>query len=442
MQNGWRRFKVDDWIILGLPDGGQRLVQLKLDSIVDLGRFGQFSINQLIDTVPGLYYKVDHSGQIATLDPRQLQLVGIASDQDLSTNQILSDTNTSQRLCTKDIEELKTQAELGQLTPNQLVETVIQNSETFSTKNAYSQQKYVQRKRQKFLRWFHTSSVNLRTLCQYFMNRDARKIHDLRLDSISQIICLANIQVENSRCLIWDETNGFLTGALLSHMTGDDLLLLHVHPDRQMQISFLSYFNLGEGIKNDCLLSVSIDQINHILTSKNDSSPEGDFKSQPVKGLYDEQQLAIQKVRFMERRARKKKIHDLMVDAKFDSLVIATSQADPLLLIQQLAPFLRPSAKVIVYSTYRELLFPAYSFLRKDNNYLDVALTQSWMRPYQAAPGRLHPFMNCSGHTGAILSATKILQTPKPPLPEKKSVKLNEIPLESLNTNTNNNNNE
>ena len=143
--------------------------------MVDLGRFGRFAGSSLLGTRAGTYYRVESDGSLTPMQRDELAPQE-ASDEIHATNQTLVDTNTSQRLSTSDIEALKQQVEEGALDAQTIVETVIKNSETFAGKNAFSQIKYVQRKQRKFLRWFGVRETSVRTLCNYYIGREPRKI--------------------------------------------------------------------------------------------------------------------------------------------------------------------------------------------------------------------------------------------------------------------------
>lgn len=179
-------FRENEWVILGLPHEGERLVQLKAAETVDLGRFGRFAARQLVGRRSGGYFWIESDGSLLPTSPSAIRQSGGEAAEALplaadvvdirATNQTLLDTNTSQRLSTTDIEALKAQVESGEMAAQDIVKTVIENSETFGSKNTFSQIKYVQRKQRKFLRWFTARTVTTRTLTSYFMKRDPRKI--------------------------------------------------------------------------------------------------------------------------------------------------------------------------------------------------------------------------------------------------------------------------
>lgn len=229
----------------------------------------------------------------------------------------------------------------------------------------------------------------------------------MRLDALSQLLCLANVQAPGAKILIWDETIGFLTGAVLAKVA-PGAVVINVHPDRQMQVSSLMYYNLPEERRRQ-LHSLPIAAL------QDRSCEEDTFIETPGA---DPERLAIQRQRYETRRAQKLYLRGLLDAAAFDTLLIATQAGDAADIIARLAPHLRPSAVLVAYSTWRDLLLPTYMALRRDPLWVDVSLHESFLRPYQAAPGRFHPAMNCNGHAGTLLAATKVTISPSPPKPQ------------------------
>lgn len=407
------------WCILGLPDESLRLVQAKTAGDIEIGRFGMFPARHLIGLPYGTYYEIEADGTLRLTSNGPVGTTalptGATADEEMATNQTLLDTNTSQRLTTEDIEALKAQVSTGTLSPSSLVDQVIRHSETFAQKNAFSQIKYVRRKQRKFLRHFSLRPVTSRLLLAYFGGRDPRKVMDLRLDSLSQLICLSNVQATGSRCMVWEETNGFLTGALLEH-TDSTSLLVHVHPDRQMQVQSVMYFNFSPATRSR-LLPLPLDWGQH---EREEGGPteslgeEGDRNNIIKEEELPDSLPSVHRQRWEEKRERRRLAEGLMSQGSFDCLLIATGRHNPLTILEHLVRALRPSGRVLLYSPHRELLLETYQWLRSSTDFIDVTLTESWLRPYQAAPGRLHPHMNCNGNTGIILAAVKVQPTPRP----------------------------
>ena len=82
-----------------------------------------------------------------------------------------------------------------------------------------------------------------------------------------------------------------------------------------------------------------------------------------------------------------------------------------MLILQKLEAFLPGSRPVVFYSPYKEQLHELCSYMRYSDRFINVQLTESWLREYQvaSAKGGSHPLMNMSGSGGFLLSATTVL---------------------------------
>ena len=77
-------------------------------------------------------------------------------------------------------------------------------------------------------------------------------------------------------------------------------------------------------------------------------------------------------------------------------------------------PFLQPGGSLVIYSSSKEALNPAFFDALISDKFTDVCFTESFLRPYQTAEGRMHPMMTCNGHGGFILKMIKTIQNQKP----------------------------
>ena len=94
-----------------------------------------------------------------------------------------------------------------------------------------------------------------------------------------------------------------------------------------------------------------------------------------------------------------------MEAASFTSgVLVANAQTDIMALLPHFAATLQGSARLVIYCPYRECLLQPFQWLRQAG-WVDVQLTDSWLRPYQTAEGRLHPEMSCTSHSGYLLTA-------------------------------------
>lgn len=89
------------------------------------------------------------------------------------------------------------------------------------------------------------------------------------------------------------------------------------------------------------------------------------------------------------------------------SLILATT-LNPISVVARLTPYLLGSAPIVVYSPYYQVLAELLNWSKKDPNYLNDTLTESWERTYQVLPGRTHPMMTTSATGGYLWSATRV----------------------------------
>jgi tRNA (adenine-N(1)-)-methyltransferase non-catalytic subunit len=66
------------------------------------------------------------------------------------------------------------------------------------------------------------------------------------------------------------------------------------------------------------------------------------------------------------------------------------------------------SSQIVVYSPYLQVLAEILQHAKKQVEYLNPTITESWSRTYQVLPGRTHPLMMTSGTGGYLFHATKI----------------------------------
>jgi tRNA (adenine-N(1)-)-methyltransferase non-catalytic subunit len=92
------------------------------------------------------------------------------------------------------------------------------------------------------------------------------------------------------------------------------------------------------------------------------------------------------------------------------SLLIA-SQIDPVRIIQRLEPYLKGSRPIVIYATIKESLHEVAAYMRQSNRFINVQLTESWLREYQtsSAKGGTHPHMTTLSSGGYLLKASTIV---------------------------------
>ncbi|OMH78565.1 tRNA (adenine(58)-N(1))-methyltransferase non-catalytic subunit TRM6 [Zancudomyces culisetae] len=115
--------------------------------------------------------------------------------------------------------------------------------------------------------------------------------------------------------------------------------------------------------------------------------------------------------------ARRKRAHETLAKnltefrkEPFDGLVISTNY-DVTSVVKALLKYIGGSRTVVVYSPYKETLTGCFDYMRASSEFVNVQITESWLREYQVLPGRTHPFMTMSGSGGYILTAIRIFSS-------------------------------
>ncbi|KAJ1669800.1 tRNA (adenine(58)-N(1))-methyltransferase non-catalytic subunit trm6, partial [Spiromyces aspiralis] len=88
---------------------------------------------------------------------------------------------------------------------------------------------------------------------------------------------------------------------------------------------------------------------------------------------------------FKRRQTRHQRINDLLgrlKSTKFDSLIISTKY-DSGSVVRLLEGFLGPSRVIVVHSPNKESLLTAYEYLRTSPKFINVNISESWLRQYQ-----------------------------------------------------------
>lgn len=85
-------------------------------------------------------------------------------------NRFIKDDNTSQKLTRNDIEKIK-----KEVSGQELIKTLVENSSTFEEKNKFSQQKYLVKKQQKYLNLFTVLKPSVKFLMEMYFAKGPAK---------------------------------------------------------------------------------------------------------------------------------------------------------------------------------------------------------------------------------------------------------------------------
>lgn len=430
-------------VIITLPSGHHKIVKLIANQTVSLGKFGSFKVDDVLRYPLGTQFAGEE----------QVELEGIAVDggqesdspidreentssdqnelaQDESvisalqsttlppelakyrssqTNQDLINIGSAiQKMTAEEIERLKKQS----YSSEKLISAIIESHANFHKKTAFSQEKYLQRKKQKFGKHFTIDYLGGPQLLQYLLDKnDIQRVMDLTSETISQIMNLANIR-SNGTYLCMDESGGVLVYSLLERMfsgatnSSDTGKIVVLHENEHVNLDVLKYSNYSQEFLKKHVQTVSMLEFFEPPTLE---EIEERFKPLP------REQIQILKSGQKNTYYRKLKWYNQQLqiitnatNTKYDALVLATTLYLPTLM-PRLGAYVHGSRPIVCYSQFKEVLLELAHELYGDLRYLAPTLLETRCRPYQTIRGRLHPVMTMRSGGGYMLWCHKVL---------------------------------
>eukprot|EP00347_Sterkiella_histriomuscorum_P019556 403341185 len=254
------------------------------------------------------------------------------------------DDNKSQKLTHEQIEDLKKQG----ITGNELINHLVQNSDTFAKRTKFSQEKYLRKKKQKYLVTFQVKKPTAFELCNVYSQTNPVKIMALRPDSLGLLLNMANI-IMRAEYFYVIRLEDYLRGHQLKEMS-----------------------------EKSCMTKV-IQYVQHSTINKEET------KSDPLL-----QQLLQPKTKH------------------FNSVMIVHDDYHPTEIYQSIEHLVQPSASVVAFSQYIQPLAELRDYLVYQKKAVNVRIEELWTREYQVLPLRTHPHMSMHGASGFVLSAVKV----------------------------------
>ncbi|CAB3982482.1 tRNA (adenine(58)-N(1))-methyltransferase non-catalytic subunit TRM6 [Paramuricea clavata] len=390
-----------------------------------------FYLDNAIGCNYGTTFKVGRNGHLTVPHASEEQPKPVPTSGE--NNQFLNDDGSSQKLTKDTIMNLKAQGFEGE----DIIEQLIENSETFKIKTEFSQEKYLNKKRKRHISQVTILKPTLRLVCQMMYSSCPSKIMELRTDTVSQILTMANIH-SNINVLLLENTQSFLAGAILHRMAGHGNVVQLYNGDFPIRLS-LPHFALAED-EMKILSGFPMNKINilhslekeDIEEKQSEVAEEMDSAEPPIKKEICDEGNTSQKDEGSSTKRRRKPKHynkplteqekhvrkinrieeenralELLKTASFDSLIIATKFRSKTAVLR-LIEFLAPSRPVVVYSPYKEVLNECLLALKESKSVLNLDLTETWWRSYQVLTMRTHPHIMMDGTGGYLLTGIKV----------------------------------
>ncbi|KAG1754945.1 Gcd10p-domain-containing protein [Suillus paluster] len=376
-------------VLLRLPNGETKGFKVEKDGSVSIGRVGSFRANELIGHPYGLTYEI-HGKELTVQPPRTLQEV----EETDATNELINDGEFVQPLTLDEIEGLKKSG----LHVSEIIKAQIEQHANYSMKTEYSKEKYKQRKEAKYSKTFSTVEPTIYNVCDHWFKKDQNRIRDIRPDTLSQILNMANVR-PGGRYIAVDEASGLLVSAILERLGGEGRLISICDVDSPPAYPVMTLMNFRKDVVTKIHSSLNW------ATAQEDYAPAVAQQSSSEVGKSDRHRVRLDKRKFAA---------DTLLNAReelfageYDALLIA-SDYDPLEILENLAPYVAGSGSIVIQSPFSQSLTELQSKLRLNPSYLAPSITESWLRRYQVLPGRTHPTMNTSGSGGFLLHVIKV----------------------------------
>ena len=337
-------------------------------------------------------------------------------------NRRLVDSTDNQKLSAEAIAELRSSGASGQ----EIIAALVANSESWESKTAFSQQKWLARKEQKYAPRVRVVRCDAESVCESYFFKHRDRVNNLRFDSLAQILAFGNVYA-GVQATVFDTCSGVVLAAVAERLGGHGRILAPyagTHPSmdacKQMNFSpdveraIISFHTsefgkleatAGEEWPDESPEAVSartqavIDDIGPQLAKKLDS-----FKTPKERDAFVEKRNA----RLCRQGAKPQPAtirHWLR--GKSDSLIIST-HFHPTAVLLQLWPTLAPAAPFVVFCEYVEPLVQCFRELQKRQIACKLQLGNTWTREFQVLPGRTHPAMNMTSCSGFILTGVKV----------------------------------
>lgn len=357
-----------------------------------------------------------------------LSATEIGADKD---NRGFNDTNTSQKLKDADIKQLRKSGYSGE----DIIKTLIANSDTWNTKTEFSQEKWLKKKQRKYMRKMRIVKCTPATVCEVYHSKSREKICHLRPDSLSQILSRSSIY-PGCRVLVVDSVIGLVVGSVAYRLRG--LGQIHaVYNGQQPHFELVNSFNLDEcstkiiqpvpsnelasaghdvrkfgfidvvAVPDDCVGAEPAETVateTASTLSAETSAVEIGREGIGREGIRDRKTRSYNK---SGRHPNELKLIRSQLREGFDSLIIA-SKFYPLPVLKEVISLLLPSSPFVIYFEFVEPLVECYLYLQENYLALRLILSDTWSREFQTLPNRVHPQMFMSTSSGYLLSGIYI----------------------------------
>lgn len=387
--------KLGDHVLLTLPSGMHKIIEVRDAGSINLGKFGQFEVTEIINHPYGQSFEIGPDSSLKCIKKMD---EGMSLDEFSSSNdnrELRANSNV-QKMTNGEIEEMKLKKGGHEVT-KEIIDTMIKNHDSFDKKTSYSQEKYLTRKQKKFARRFTVDELTPNALLEYlYHDKEPLKIMGFSIEALGMTMSLGNV-MPGGDYLVMDETGGLIVYAMLERMDGKGSITL-IHENDQPSLHLLTMTRWADIERlEEVLHPINVLQFLHPATERPDFTvlTEDEVSKMPE----------IKQTQYMRKLKRFHSINiamDKVLQNSFDALIYV-STLNPTTFVPQIIPRISGSAPIVVYSLYREVLVDLNHALLRDRRVLLPNIHQTSVRKFQTIPGKIHPLMTSRPPAGYIL---------------------------------------
>lgn len=339
-------------------------------------------------------------------------------------NRLINDNGTSQQLSKENILDLRKAGKSGK----EIVQTLIENSTSFTTKTEYSQEKYIRKKGKKYFQYLTISRPTIELLQEIYYRQDFFKINSIRMDTLAQILSYSDVKSDGVH-LLYDSGSLGLTAASILNRIGVNTsgYLINLYPGNEPQNTIIKAMNFPSELLNR-LINISMKNFiqgkeNTVNISLNESKklelPESNTEEQSTSECHsvniDSSEISVQE----NPRKRKPSINadvdmvpqkktkicaiNLLNNNKADVLIVVAKE-HPLNIVESLIHLVNKSRPFVIFHTNREPLQDTYVVLKQKYRVVNLKLFTNFLRSYQVLTDRTHPDIMTNSSNGYLLT--------------------------------------
>ncbi len=342
-------------------------------------------------------------------------------------NRLYVDTNTAQKLQKEDIQSMKSSGVSG----SEIIKNLIVNSDTWSSKTEFSQEKWLKRKQKKYMRTARVVKAAPISICDVLRAKNHEKVCGIRWDVLSQLLNQSGIY-SGCKVLVFESMSGLIVGSVAYRLRGNGSILA-AYSGQQPHYQLLSSFNLDESSLNVIQpvpsneLGPAVDNFKNISAKNSEVGLEFSVKKDHAGDVNNSASIEIinqdtnSNIDQLIESNKVEKIYNstgrnllqlersrLLLRDGVNRLIIA-SKFHPLPILKESIMLLTPSSPFVVYCEFVEPLVECYMYLQQFSLAIKLNIYDTWTREFQTLPGRVHPSMFMSNSGGFLLSGIRII---------------------------------